>query len=576
MNEIKRVILGIVFLSAAIAPATAAPVQDGETQWRARHDAGLEALGQGRYADAVPLFRAAIREIEEFAPESYNLAYSIGALGETYVLQGDYLEAESQFRRSLGILEHILRPGDPVIAIHQHNLATVYRRLGQPEDAERLYRLSLPILERALGHEDPDVIRIVSALAAIGEERDDYEQAEEFYGRLLSTRWGPGVETSGGTRNGILESLAAVLGFAQFPDEDRDKAIRELMETFAEAQPSPALYIASSRMLSRQQLVAEAEEIMLQAVRAFSDSRRVRTELAEMYAENQKLQTALGVFEEASQMEGPPGLGPGVERFERHLIHTRIGHMNLELGRFDDAMTAFRGALEIDPDAVGARLELAGQYLSRDMLDEAQIEYERVVADSPQTADVHYGLAELNLRQGRILEAAAAAATALEIDPEYQRARYTRVRALFRAGRTEEGQQELAAYQGREAIAQAANDRQVQESALNRTAAAALIDGRSEEAIQLLRDGIEAQPDVALIYLNLGVALGKMGRHETAIEAFETMLSLGCCPLGDSFLVHRSLSMEYAALGDDRSSLRHRALYLREYDRALSAALNRR
>ena len=571
--RMKFMSLVALLLLASMGSQGALPAQDVEARWRVQHEAGLGAFEQRRYEEAARSFRAAIREAEDLGPENYRLAESLGALAETSRLLGEGEESVTLSLRTLGILQRILHPQDPIIAIHRNNLAETYFQLGRPEDAERHYRQSLPILESALGPGHPDVLRSTSRLGAIAEARNDYEEAAELYERRLSGRWGGRAESPA---LAVLDSLAALLVIAHFPDGDRDEAIRKFLETLTQVRPAPALYIASSRMLLRQQLVDAAQEVMLQAVLEFPDSRRVRTELAELYAENKRLLSALEAFEQAIRLEGGSSAVPDVDDRERLLLHVRIGHMHIELGQFDEAAAAFQRALEITPDAMEARLELAGQYLIRDMVDEAQAEYRLVVAASPGTADAHYGLSELYLRLDRFGDAAEAAAKALEVDPEHQRARYTRVRALARAGRDEEGRRELAEYQRREAIAQAAADKEVRESAINRSGAAALVEGRPEEAIELFRGGIEAQPDAAMIYLNLGVALAKLDRHEAAIETFQTMLDLGCCPSGDSYLVHRSLSTEYEALGDTRSSFRHRAPYLREYDRALAVALDPR
>lgn len=558
-----------IFLLAVLLrlPSPAMAAQDVEGPWRTRHEAGLRALAEGRFEEAAGSFRAAVREAEELGSENFRLGESLGALAEAVRRSGDYVEAEAHALRSLAILQRILHPQDPVIAVHRNNLAETYWQLGRPEDAEPQYRQSLPILEAALGPGHPDVVRSVERLAARALVRDDPAEAVRFYERLLAARWGGGqsafVE--------LVDHLSALVVLAHFPDADREAAARRFFDTLGSVRPSPAAYVALSRLLFRQQRVDASERVMRLAVEAFPDSRGIRMELAELYAENSRLRSALETFDEALRIE----TAPDADLRRRARLHVRVGHMHIELGQFDEAARAFGRALEIAPDAMEARLELAGQYLVRDMLDEAQDEYGRVVAARPGSADAHYGLAELYLRQGRFDEAAAAASLAIEADPEHQRARYTRVRALARGGRAEEGRRELAEYQRREAEAAEADDREVRESAINRSGAAALVEGRPEDAIALFREGIAAYPDAALIYLNLGTALSKVGRREAAVATFQAMLDRGCCPLGDSYLVHRSLASEFEVMGDDRS-IRHRAFYLRELDLALAAAIEPR
>ncbi len=562
-SMVRLAVLALAWTSSADVRAA----QDLEGPWRDRHETGLRALAEGRLEDAVGSFRAAVREAEELGPENYRLGESLGALSEAARRLGNYAEAETHALASLAILQRILHPQDPVIAVHRNNLAETYWQLGRPEDAEPHYRLSLPVLETALGPEHPDVVRSLDRLAVLAMGRDDSAAAVRLYERLLAARWGAGDDAF----VEWLDSLSALLAIAQFPDAERDAAVRRFFDRLGGVGPSPAGYVAASRLLFRQQLVDVAERVMLLAIDAFPGSRGIRTELAELYAENNRLRSALAMFDEALEIQS----APDADARARAQLHVRSGHMHIELGQFDEAARAFERALEIAPDAMEARLELAGQYLVRDMLEEARVEYARVVAGSPGTADAHYGLAELYLRLGRFNEAAEAAANAVEADPEHQRARYTRVRALARGGRAEEGRRELAEYQRREAEAAASDDREVRESAINRSGAAALVEGRSEAAIALFRDGIEAYPDAALIYLNLGVALSKLGRREAAVATFQAMLDRGCCPLGDSYLVHQGLAALYSDLRDERS-IRHRALYLRELDRALAAVLERR
>ncbi len=560
-----------MFLLAVVLPVAGLPSpvagQDVEGPWRIQHEAGLRALAEGRFEAAARSFRAAVREAEALGSDNYRLGESLGALAEATRRSGDYPEAASHALRSLAILQRILHPQDPVIAVHRNNLAETYWQLGRPEDAEPQYRQSLPVLEAALGPGHPDVVRSVERLAARALGRDDAAEAVRFYERLLAGRWGGG-------RSAFVEladELAALLAIAHFPDAEREAAAGRFFDTLARVRPSAVAYVAGSRLLFRQQRADAAERVMRLAVEAFPDSRGIRMELAELYAENNRLRSALETFDRALGIE----TGADADGRERLRLYVRIGHMHIELGQFDEAVRAFERALEISPDAMEARLELAGQYLVRDMLDEARAEYARVVAASPGTADAHYGLAELFLRLGAFDDAAEAAANALDADPEHQRARYTRVRALARAGRAEEGRRELAEYQRREAGAAAADDREVRESAINRSGAAALVEGRGEEAIALFREGLEAYPDAALIYLNLGVALSKLGRRDAAVATFQAMLDRGCCPRGDSYLVHRSLAVEFEVMGDERA-IRHRALYLREFDRALAAALEAR
>lgn len=392
---------------------------------------------------------------------------------------------------------------------------------------------------------------------------------------ILTLHWQRSEEDEPASLTPGFEDLAAVLSLAHFPGAELDTAIQTLDRSLETSSLKEDFYMASSRLLARRGLGPEAEAVLALGVRAFPDSRPLRRELAERYVTDDRIGRALDTLEELRGMAAPPDEDPGLDRRERSLVEVRIGQLEAQSGRFDEAIAAYRRALEIDPDLIAGRLELAGRYLDGDLLEEARAEYARVIALRPDSADAHYGLAESDLRSGRFQEAAEHARRAARIDPEHQRARYALARALILAGRSQEADQALAAYTEQETAARSDLNEKVRLSALTRTAAAALSDGRPDEAMTLFLEGIQVQPGSADLVFDLGVAQQKEGRHEAAAATFQLILDHGCCPEGDSFLVHRNLSLVYDKLGDAEASQGQRALYLREYDSALSAALGR-
>lgn len=71
-------------------------------------------------------------------------------------------------------------------------------------------------------------------------------------------------------------------------------------------------------------------------------------------------------------------------------------------------------------------------------------------------------------------------------------------------------------------------------------------DGYDEEAIRLLRQAIEVQPDLVEAYESLGVILSRQDRYDEAIRLMETVLTLD----PDHVLAHTNLSVYYMKLGD--------------------------
>jgi len=87
-------------------------------------------------------------------------------------------------------------------------------------------------------------------------------------------------------------------------------------------------------------------------------------------------------------------------------------------GRFPEAETALRQALEHDPQNGGVRFEMGALYQDQNRLIEAAAEFESALAIDPNMAGVHGQLGRLYRRQGRLPEAEAALRKALELDPQ--------------------------------------------------------------------------------------------------------------------------------------------------------------
>jgi tetratricopeptide (TPR) repeat protein len=180
-----------LFLSALVfAPAFPAqglqqtqPTSSDEQRWKADHEAGLKAIEQGLYPQAVRSFQVAIGEAEKFGSTSPRLAESITGMAQAYLLQGNFAAADRQFQQALAIYEKVAGPNDPNVANALNSLATVERLRENYAEAAALSRRSLAILEKTYGTEHPNVAVGQNNLAMILRLHGDYEEA-----RLLSER----------------------------------------------------------------------------------------------------------------------------------------------------------------------------------------------------------------------------------------------------------------------------------------------------------------------------------------------------------------------------------------------------
>jgi tetratricopeptide (TPR) repeat protein len=114
---------------------------------------------------------------------------------------------------------------------------------------------------------------------------------------------------------------------------------------------------------------------------------------------------------------------------------------------FDEAASAYRRALEIDPYLVPALINLANIHYSRDEIAEAQALYERAVALEPEVFEAHFNLGNIFHDLGRFREAQACYRDALKLNPAYADAHFYLAVTLEKNGQSHEARAHWKAYQ---------------------------------------------------------------------------------------------------------------------------------
>jgi len=435
---------------------------------------------------------------------------------------------------------------------------------GRYEEAAQSFRQAVQYAEKL----KPADYRLEDSLHGLAESyrlQKKYSEAEPFYRRYLAAHWG------GATAPEVLDRCSALIALSYFRDSQFDAALRKFQEAVNQGLLREDAYQAMSGLLFKAQLMSEAETLMVRAVQLFPASKDVRYYQAQLYLSSGKTKKALEAFELLSRMKAPAGIDTAVDRLQQSVVYQKIATIRAELVEFDAAAAAYKKALELTPDSWQSRLGLGDIYLRQGRTEEALAEYSPVISSDPQNASVHFRIAQANLSLGRFPEAAMAAEKALAIEPGHRTAHYVLAMALVRMDRKEDGEKALELYRKLEADAQSGIDRARNIVVLNRGAAAKLLEGRPEEAIEMFLKIIESYPDAPAHYLNLGIMQSKLGRHKASVETFQKMLSLG---MADNFLLYRNLSQEYRLLGDLAESRRHEVVYLQNLDVALREALD--
>jgi tetratricopeptide (TPR) repeat protein len=431
------------------------------------------------------------------------------------------------------------------------------------EDAAQHFLQALPYAEKLTPVDD----RLEDNLHGLAEAyrlQKKYAEAEPFYRRYLGLHWGgPNVPE-------VLDRFSALLALSYFKHSHFEEARRKFREAVDHSALGEAVFVAMSSILFEAQLIDEAEPLAERAGQLFPTSWSVHFHLAELYRRSWKPRKALQTFETLGRMKASDDIDPAADRLQRSVVYQKIGSIYTELAEFDQAVSAYRKALEFTPDSVDARLGLGDVYLQQGKPQDALSEYNRALSADAKSAPAYFRVADANLRLGRFAEASQAAAKVVALDAGHRKAHYVLATALVRMDAQEESGRELEVHRKLEAEARAETDRSRNIAVVNRQAAAKLMEAPAEEAVEMFVKAIETFPDSAPAYLNLGIVQSQLGQHKAAVETFQKLLTRN---ISDGFLVSWNLAQEYQHLGDTEASRRHKVVYLQNVDLALREAL---
>jgi tetratricopeptide (TPR) repeat protein len=218
-----------IILGALLASPDVLFPQD--TLWNTWRQGGLQALHEGRLADAERLLTAALEQAEKYGLEDLRVADAANDLAVVYANSGKPVEAELLFSRALAIGEKGLgvdhpgvgatiqnlgilyatqeryREAEPLLkrslainlkefggkhartALSLKTLSSFYAIQGQLGEAESLIHKSLAILEESrVGQGDPQFMSTLEVLAAILRNTNREREAQEIEGRLKTAQ----------------------------------------------------------------------------------------------------------------------------------------------------------------------------------------------------------------------------------------------------------------------------------------------------------------------------------------------------------------------------------------------------
>lgn len=163
--------------------------------------------------------------------------------------------------------------------------------------------------------------------------------------------------------------------------------------------------------------------------------------------------------------------------------HYSLGKALAKKGEWDQAISSYRKALEIDSEAAEIYQSLGDALVKNGELDEAVIVYHKAIELQPNLWEVHHNLGDIWQGQGRLDEAVVAYRLAIELNPDFCWSHNNLGDVLIKQEKW-------------------------------------------EEAVEGYRSAIGLNPDFHWSYYNLGDALVELERWEEAVVAYRRAIQL--------------------------------------------------
>lgn len=182
-----------------------------DTLWNTWRQGGLQALHEGRLADAERLLTAALEQAEKYGVEDLRVADAANDLAVVYANSGKPLEAELLFRRALAIGEKGLGPDHPGVGATVQNLGILYATQERYREAEPLLKRALAINLKEYGGKHVRTALSLKTLSSFYAIQGQMGEAERLIQKSLAILEESRVRQGDPQLVSTLEVLAAIL-----------------------------------------------------------------------------------------------------------------------------------------------------------------------------------------------------------------------------------------------------------------------------------------------------------------------------------------------------------------------------
>lgn len=226
----------MILVSAAATLSGLLMFWPGETRgqgtlWNTWRQGGLQALHEGRLADAERLLTAALEQAEKFGLEDLRVADAANDLAVVYANSGKPVEAELLFNRALVIGEKGLGPDHPGVGATVQNLGILYATQERYREAEPLLKRSLAINLKEFGTKHPRTALSLKTLSSFYAIQGEMGEAERLIHKSLAILEESRIRQGDPQLTSTLQVLAAILR-----NTNRENEARELERRLEAAQ----------------------------------------------------------------------------------------------------------------------------------------------------------------------------------------------------------------------------------------------------------------------------------------------------------------------------------------------------
>lgn len=317
--------------------------------------------------------------------------------------------------------------------------------------------------------------------------------------------------------------MSAGVVAGQTPDPEVPEARRvDRSELVPVPEPGPETERLSET--DREQLVAQHRQVaaMLEVGEGVSNTELGNAfgRLGQLYYAFEVLNSARIAFLDATI------LAP--EQFGWHYY---LAAIHMAEGELDQTLEELDRVLELRPEDLPSIIRRGRVLLDLGRVEEAEGAFQKAHELDPDSAAAHHGLGEVCYEQDRLEEAVAHFERALELQPEATSVQYKLGLTYRKIGDLEKAREHLSANRSDPVSFPdpliVVLDRFVHHSRpLLKAGNLAMEDGKLEEAAELYRRAVEADPEDALAQYNLGFVLIRFGQRDEAEKRFRKAIEL--------------------------------------------------